>query len=208
MADIGVARDFESWPETVLNANIRQARIARVYAESLLQVAEKTGEVERIGEEMEAFVRDVLAPNPQIAAFVGFPAISRRRRGPILEAALHNNVSPLLEHFLGVLNQNNRLDFFRSIVAAYRDLLDKRAGRVRVQVRSAVALGGEERDEIRRTLAASLGKDPIITVRVDPDLLGGLVVQVGDTVYDTSVRSRLNALRTQLMARGTNVAKA
>ena len=71
-----------------------------------------------------------------------------------------------------------------------------------------MALGDAEKDDLRKTLTAALGKEPILAVRVDPDLLGGLVVQVGDRVYDSSVRSRLEALRTQLLARGTDVVKA
>jgi F-type H+-transporting ATPase subunit delta len=206
MAD--VARDLPLEHEHVLSANVRQARIARVYAESLLAVATEQGQAEAIGDEMEAMVRDVLDPNPQVAAFLGFPAISRRRRGPILEAALKGNVSPLLERFIEVLNQNNRLNFFRSVVAAYRDLLDERAGRVRVVVRSAVPLTADQQAELRKTLAASLKKEPVLALRTEPELLGGMVVQVGDKVYDTSVRTRLDALRAQLISRGTNVAKA
>jgi F-type H+-transporting ATPase subunit delta len=152
-------------------------------------------------------VDDVLRTDPTLEAFFTSPAVTRRTRGPVL-AALHGSVSPLLGNFLGVLNQNNRLDLLRPIAAAYRDLLDKRAGRVRVVVRSAVPLSDEQQDDLRRTLADSLHKEPVLNLTTDPDLLGGLVVQVGDTVYDTSVRSRLEALRTQLTARGTNVAKA
>ena len=107
-----------------------------------------------------------------------------------------------------MLNHNNRLDLLAAIVAAYRDLLDKRAGRIRVMVRTAVPLSEAQKNELRQTLAASLHKEPILILRTDPDLLGGMVVQVGDKVYDTSVRARLESLRTQLTARGTNVGKA
>lgn len=206
MAD--ASRDLPLEHETVLTANVRQARIAQVYAESLLAVATKQGQAAEIGAELEALVRDVLDPNPQIAAFVGFPAISRRRRGPILEAALKGNTSPLLERFIEVLNQNNRLNFFRSVVVAYRDLLDQRAGRVRVTVRSAVPLSDAQQADLRKTLADSLRKEPVLVLRTDPELLGGMVVQVGDKVYDSSVRTRLETLRTLLTTRGTNVGKA
>ena len=78
----------------------------------------------------------------------------------------------------------------------------------RVLVRSAVALTDDQQAEIRKTLSESLHKEPVLELRTDPELLGGLVVQVGDKVYDTSVRSRLEALRNQLMSRGSNVVKA
>jgi len=194
--------------DTVLTANVRQVRIARVYAEALFAVAARDGKPEDTGEELSAFVRDVLGKDSKVAAFFVSPAVTRRAREPVLEAALKGNASPLVANFLRVLNQNNRLDLIRAIAAAYRDLLDQRAGRVRVSVRSAVPLSAEQQDQLRRTLSESLHKEPVLDLRTDPDLLGGMVVQVGDKVYDTSVRTRLEALRTQLTARGTNVAKA
>lgn len=205
MADADhVARDFAADREHVLTATVRQARIARVYAESLFHVASQDGKAEEVGDEMDALIRDVLLPHPQVGAFFRSPVLSRRKRGPLLHQALQGNTSPLLEKFLGVLNQNNRLDLFRAVAAEYRAILDRRAGKVRVSVRSAIPLGDAEQDQLRATLADALGKEPILNVKVDPELIGGLVVQVGDKVYDSSVRSRLDALRTQLLARGTH----
>lgn len=194
--------------ENVLTANVRQARIARVYAESLLEVAARDGQADDAGAELDALVRDVLGKDPQAAAFFASPSVTRRTRGPVLEAALATAASPLVRKFVGVLNQNNRLDLLGHVAAAYRALLDKRAGRVLVKVRSAVPLSDDQRQELTRTLAESLRKEPTLDIRTDPELLGGMVVQVGDKVYDSSVRARLAALRTQLTARGTNVAKA
>lgn len=190
--------------ENVLTAHVRQSRIARVYAEALLGVAARDGREDATADELDAFVKDVLGADPALAAFFVSPAVTRRTREPALAAALKDNASPLLGNFLRVLNQNNRLDLVASVAAAYRDLLDQRAGRVRVTVRSAVPLSDDQQGELRRTLADSLGKDPTLDLHTDPDLLGGMVVQVGDKVYDSSVRSRLAAFRTQLTARSTH----
>ena len=194
--------------DNVLTTNVRQARIAKVYAESLLAVAARDGQEDAVGAELAEFVADVLGKDPKIAAFFASPVVTRRTREPILAAALKDSAPPLLGKFLRVLNQNNRLDLLPQVVAAYRDLIDTRAGRVRVTVRSAVPLTDEQQGDLRRTLAASLHKEPVFRLYTDPDLLGGMVVQVGDKVYDTSVRTRLESLRTQLTARGANVAKA
>jgi F-type H+-transporting ATPase subunit delta len=203
-----VTRGFPIEREHVLTANVRQARIARVYAEALYEAAAREGRAEGVGDELDALVRDVLDAHPEVARFFTSPALTRRAREPVLEAALRGNASDLLRKFVGVLNQNNRLDLIRAVAAAYRDLLDVRAGRVRVAVRSAIPLGDGERDGLREALAAALGKEPVLNVRVDPGLIGGLVVQVGDKVYDSSVRSRLEAFRTQLLAGASNVVKA
>jgi F-type H+-transporting ATPase subunit delta len=206
MADVSRNVPFEH--DTVLTTNVRQARIARVYVESLLPVAAREGKAEDLGDELDALVREVLDRHPKVAAFLTTPALTRRAREPVLEAALHDHASPLLRKFLGVLNQNNRLDLLRPIAAAYREALDERAGRVRVWVRSAAPLGDAERDELGRALAGSLGKEPVLALRVEPELLGGLMIQVGDRVYDSTVRSRLESLRNQLLARGNDVVKA
>lgn len=202
-----MADDLNPGHDTVLTANVRQARIARVYAESLAAVAAKQGQLEDVGNELAKFVSDVLS-QPKIAAFFRSPAVTRKVRAPILEAALANHASPLVANFIRVLNRNNRLDLLASCSAAYRELMDAHSGRVRVLVKSAVELSPEQRDGLKRTLAESLNKEPVLNLRVDPELLGGLVVQVGDKIYDTSVRSRLEDLRNQLTSRGSNVVKA
>jgi len=203
-----VARELPLEHEHVLTVNVRQARIARVYTEALIAVADREQQVEEVGAELTAFVANVLAKDPKVEAFFTSPAITRKVREPILKAATTGNVAPLVAQFLHVLNRNNRLDLLPAIAAAYRDLLDKRAGRVRVLVRSAVALSADQQADIRKTLSETLHREPILDLRTDPDLLGGLVVQIGDKVYDTSVRSRLEALRNQLTSRGSNVVKA
>jgi F-type H+-transporting ATPase subunit delta len=179
-----------------------------VYAEALLGVAARDGRAEEVGDELDALVTGVLDKHPRVAAFLDSPAVSRRTRGPVLAAALGETASPVVRNFLGVLNQNNRLDLLRAVAAAYHDLLDKRAGRVRVTVRSAAPLTDDQQRELRESLAVSLGREPVLDLRTDPDLLGGMVVQVGDKVYDSSVRTRLAAFRTQLMARSTHGAQA
>jgi F-type H+-transporting ATPase subunit delta len=193
--------------QSVLTTNVRQARIARVYAEALLGVAARDGQEEAVGAELDAVVRDILGKYPQIAAFFDSPAISRRSRAPVLSEVMAGS-NPVVQNFLGVLNQNGRLDLLRHVAVAYRGLLDRKGGRTRVKVRSAVALSDDQQQALRQTLTESLHKEPILDLVIDPDLLGGVVVQVGDKVYDSSVRARLAALRTQLTARGTNVVKA
>jgi len=96
----------------------------------------------------------------------------------------------------------------RDIAAAYRMLQDKAAKRVRVTVRTATELTPEQTEALTQSLADTLNQTPILRVVVEPALLGGLIVQVGDRVYDTSVRSRLETLRTHLMTSVPHVVQA
>ena len=188
--------------ETVLDAGTVRGRLARVYAEAVFAAAGE--QYEEVGRDLAAVVRDVFAADSSVEAYLSSPAVSRRVKGPVIEQAFAGRVSPVVRNLLAVLNQNNRLDLLRSVQAAYQGLLDKRAGRVRVKVRAATPLADDQRERLTQTLAARLGRQPVLDVRVEPELLGGLVVQVGDRVYDTSVRSRINELRTQLMAQGAS----
>ena len=99
----------------------------------------------------------------------------------------------------------NRLGLLRDISATYHTLRDQQGNRVRVKVRTASELNSAQLDSLRSTLKSTLNQEPILAVTVEPELLGGLVVQIGDRVYDTSVKSRLETLRTHLMTSGSHV---
>ena len=191
--------------ETALDAGTTRSRLARVYAESLLAAALKQSPetADATGDELTGFVR-AAAGSPEVGAFLASPAVGKKVKAAALAAALKDNASDLLRGLIGVLGQNNRLGLLRGVAAAYRELLEEHAGRVRVKVTAAVALSDAQKAALGASLKDILGREPMFDVRVDPDLLGGLVVQVGDTVIDTSVRSRLQSLRTLLLDGGTS----
>ena len=118
--------------------------------------------------------------------------------------ALSGRSSDLIRNFIGVLNKNGRLGILKDIRAAYAALQDAAAGRVQVTVKTAVPLAGDQVTSLTNRLATALNKQPVLNFQVDPDLLGGIVVQVGDRVIDTSVRTRIQTLRAQLMERGSS----
>jgi len=191
----------ESLHETVLQATGARARLARVYAEALIAIAEKSNEVDAVGEELDQLAFGVFAHNPRVEDFFGSPAISNKSKQGIL-AGSFGGTSPLLQKFLGLLNQNRRLALLRDIAGAYLKIRDNQSGRVRVTVRSATPLNEAQQESIKQTLAAKLNKQPILALKVEPELLGGLIVQVGDRVYDTTVKARLDNLRNHLLTSG------
>jgi len=193
--------------DTLPEATGNKARLARVYAEALLAAATKANLADDVGEELSSVADGVLKPNPKIVEFFNSAAVSRNAKLPILKAAFDKPGGPsiLFRKFLGVLNQNGRLGLIRDIAATYHTLRDQQGNRVRVKVRTAAALDDAQLASLTATLQTTLKQEPILNVTIDPDLLGGLVVQIGDRVYDTSVKSRLETLRTHLMTSGSHV---
>lgn len=180
---------------------IANRRLAQVYAEALLSVAEKHNQVEEVVEELRGLVDEVFRANPEIETLFSSKAVRRAQKEPIIRAALGGKVTDTLLHFLLVLNERDRLELLRPVFLVCRELLDQRAKRVRVHVRTAAALDDEQQHRLAETLRASLHLQPILDVHVDPSLLGGMVVRVGDTVYDNSVSTRIENIRNQLLAR-------
>ncbi len=185
-------------------ADVGAQRIGRIYAESLVNAADKQGRGDELLEELESLVHDVFSADPLLETFLASGVISRHRKAEVLRSIFGGRADPLFVNFLLVLNDHERLGLLRGILAQARELRDERAGRMRVEVQSAVPLADDQRARLVDQLRAAYHREPVLQSRVDPDLLGGLVVRVGDWVYDTSVRTRLEAIRNQLIERSSH----
>jgi F-type H+-transporting ATPase subunit delta len=177
--------------------------IARVYAVALLD-ATPAAELPNLLEEAQSFVADVLDPNPAFERLLCTPATLLGAKLQFIEQVVSPRCSPLFTNFLRVLARHGRLDVVRAVVAALVHEQEVRSGKVRVQVRSATPLSDGARQAIAQRLAASLSAEPILEESVEAGLLGGLVIRVGDTVYDGSVKNRLKQLRAKLRERCLN----
>ena len=191
-------------PDTVMEATGAAARLARVYAEALMAQAREAQQVDAVGDELASIVGDVLKSSPESEAFLVSSAVNRKVKEPTIASAFGNATSELIQKFLGVLNDNNRLGLLRSINATYQKLRDQSQGRTRVKVVSAIDLNEQQTEQLKSTLKQSMKVEPVLEMRTDPEILGGLIVQIGDRVFDSSVRTRLNSLRTHLMTSGTH----
>jgi F-type H+-transporting ATPase subunit delta len=188
--------------ETVMDA-VSQ-RIARVYAESLLGAANQSHQADQVLDELGSLVDEVFRAGPLFEEFLTTSAIGRKPKAEALHKAFEGKASELFLNFLLVLNDHQRLDLVRPILRAARELRDERAGRLPVLVTSAAPLPDDQREQLLHDLRQRYDKEPVLTTRVDPALLGGLVVRVGDWLYDGSVRTRLETIRKQLIERGTH----
>ena len=178
-------------------------RVGKVYAEALLNAAEKRNVAQEVLEELDSFVNDLFRRDPQFETFLGSSAIGRDRKKEVIEKTFAGKADETFVNFLLVLNQHERLDMLRAIHLAYHDLYDTRAGRLRVNVISAVPLSDDQAEAVRREIRARYNKEPVLHTRIDPDLIAGMIVQVGDWKLDSSIKSRLQNIREQLIESGS-----
>lgn len=188
--------------ESAIDVSVQQ--VARVYAEALLHAAEKQGKSDAILEELDALVVDLFRLQPLLDAALSSHAVRRERKEVFIRKAFTADAEPLFLDFLMVLNRHDRLDLLRGIRSCYRELLDGKARRMRVKVRSASPLSPEQEAKLKTELRDTFKLEPILDVKIDPTLLGGMRVQVGDWLYDGSVKSRLEQLRNQLLVKSND----
>ena len=176
--------------------------LTRNYAEALLGAAGDRAEAVVI--ELEEVEADILSAYPDFASLLASPTVPGPEKDRLLTATLGGRADETVLRFLRVLNRHGRLAILPAVIHQARATLDRRLNRKAVTVRSAVPLDEAQQAALRDRLAAMVHATPVITLEVDPSLIGGLVVQVGDAVYDASVRNRLERLRGRLTERKTH----
>lgn len=169
---------------------------ARRYARAVFELARDEGAVDEWGSRLAA-VRDLFA-TPGVSAVLANPSIAERRRREAAAGMLGERAGAEGANLAKLLVAANRIEDVDAILAEYRLLEDAAAGRVRATVTTAVELSPEDRDRLAADLSTRLGHEVRLTARVDPAILGGLVVQVGDRVNDASLAGRLQQLRRSL----------
>jgi F-type H+-transporting ATPase subunit delta len=182
---------------TVLDESARTG--ARTYADALLNVAAHEGQVDAVLAELDEILTDVVEPHPQFAGLLLSPLLPAHERDRILVQLFEGRALPTVVKFLRVLARHGRLPLFRAIVDTAHHLWNERQNRKSVSVRTAVALDDEQQTRLRERLQAMLGATPLLSVQTDPELIGGMVIQVGDVVYDSSVRTQLSRMRRSLV---------
>lgn len=178
--------------------------VVKVYAVALLDAAQKEGGVDAAIEEFGSFVEDVLTPQPLFERVLCGAMTSADDKVRLLDKVIGGRATPLFANFLKVLVKHGRIDLVRPIWQSVQLEQESRSGKVRVRVTSAQPLSPTVLNQITERLASSLAAAPIVETTVDPQLVGGLVIRVGDTVYDGSVRNRLKQLRGRLRERCLN----
>ena len=185
---------------TELHADPQTQSVARIYADAFLDAA-PAGQAEGLIEEFRSFVTEVLEKRPEFRTLLVSAMVSRDEKLAVIERTVAKVASPALANFLSVVARHERLDLLTQILHETQRQYEIRTGRGRVQVVSARPLSAAAADTIQRQLAKTLPFQPVLETSVDPSLLGGLVIRVGDTVYDGSLRTRLKQLRNRMRQR-------
>lgn len=168
---------------------------AKRYAKALIGISGEDGGGEKTVRELSEF-RDLLSGQPELRSAFTYPWVKGSDKQAVaLAAAERMEVSPRTRDFLGLLALRGRLDHLPEIVHAYRQLLDEAEGRRRAVVRSTLPLSDRERSLLCERLSRALGKQVLLEERVDTDLLGGFIVEIGSIVLDASLDGELTQLR-------------
>ena len=165
--------------------------LGSVYAKALLGAADKAGQAEQVLAELESLVTDVLDKLPQLDEAFASPRLGAEEQSALIDRAFGGRMSITLIHFLKVVARHGRLDCLRAILRAAKTLYNELRGRVEITVQTAYPLSNPVRERIAGKLTQMLGHEVVLSTEINEDLLGGLVVRVGDTVYDGSLANRL-----------------
>lgn len=177
---------------------MRQASIARNYASALFELGARGDRAEAYGSAL-AVVADLLEEVPRFQQFLETPRIGPEEKKRVVRQVLQDRIPSQVLHFVLLVVDKRRQGLIREMSAEYHALLDARLGRARVDVTVARDPDAEEREEIRSQLSRILGREAIPGFQVDEGLLGGIVFRSGDTIFDGSVRGRLQRMRRQLL---------
>lgn len=177
-------------------ADSGRQHLGAVYGKALLGAAEKLGQTEAVLAEFESLVTDVLDRLPQLEAFLSSPRVAHEEKLALLDRTFKGKMSPVMLNFLKVVSNHGRLDSLRAILRASQKLYNQMRNRVEVLVETAAPINNQVQGAISSRLTQLLGRQVVLSTDVNPDLLGGLVVRIGDTVYDGSLAGRLNQMRT------------
>lgn len=184
--------------------DVGEQRLAQIYAQALVGAGESSQATAALLDELHAFCTEVLDRFPAFDKVLSAGSISGAEKTQLIGRVVGGRASNLFVNFLKVLASHGRLDILRAIHRAASEIYDKMQNRVRVDVTTAVPLGDQEARQVTDRLRVLLGKEPVLVQKVDADLIGGILIRSGDTLFDGSVKSQLKQLAGQMINRSVH----
>ena len=187
-----------------MEADVGVEHIADVYAAALLNTTERAGQTAAVLEEFDAVMAEVIDGFPKLEAVLDSILVLPEEKVALIDKTLAGRVSPTLVNFLKVVARHGRLDCLRAIHCQTHAEYDKLRRRIPVRLTTATPMSAEMVARIVENLRAKLEGEPVVERQVDPGLIGGAVLRVGDIIYDGSIANQLQNLRQLMSDRSTH----
>lgn len=196
-----LGRSFRPWgPSSLASDTSGLSGVAERYATALYDLADETKSLDAVAEDLRR-LKGMIDGSPDLRRFLRSPLIGRQAQTRGMQAILEaGKASDLVRRFVGVVGGNRRLFALPGMIEAFLRQLAKRRGEVTVHVSSAQPLSAGQSTALAEALRKAVGQKINIESKVEPELIGGLVVRVGSRMVDTSIRTQLQKLRRALRA--------
>ncbi len=172
--------------------------IAKRYARAFFDIAGEDKLYEKYYEELSGFAR-IVQDDKNLKEFLANPVFDQAEKKAVVEAIIQKvKMSDMTANFLKLLVDKKRIGMLAEITDHYRELMDEVLKRARVSLKTAFPLPADVAAEIKQGLDRMTGKQTEVTIEEDPSLLGGIVIRVGDTLYDGSIKTQLSNIRNLL----------
>jgi F-type H+-transporting ATPase subunit delta len=176
---------------TVLDSDAQQ--VGALYGKAILGAA--GNDADEIVLQLNAIVQQCFAQYPALEQLLASPRVSQVEKESLIDRVFRGKIHPKLLNFLKVLCRRGRVGWLRGIQVSANAIRDEQLGRIRVVVTSAYALTDDQQKSIAAKLGQTLGKEVVLDEKIDPSLLGGILIRVGDQVFDGSVLGKMSAIR-------------
>lgn len=172
--------------------------IAKRYARAFFEIAEEEKRLEAYYDELNGFL-SLVDGNADLKEFLANPVFDQAEKKSVVDNIIERaKISSITANFLRLLTDKKRITILKEIVDCYREMMDESLKTVRVIVKTAFPLSEELKNKLQKGLELQTGKQVRMTIIEDPLLLGGVVVRVGDTLFDNSIKTQLNNIRNLL----------
>lgn len=190
--------------------DVAAERVAKLYAQALLDATGASdkpgadGKAESTLAELDSFIREALDKVPHLEEMFTSALVPEDKKAQLVDRLLKGRASPVLLNFLKTLAVHGRLGVLRSVHHEAQKLLDHERKMLRVEVATASPLSDDLKRQLTESIRSMFGRTPILDVQVRPELIGGIMMRVGDTVYDGSIATRLEQFRQQMIDRSVH----
>jgi F-type H+-transporting ATPase subunit delta len=177
------------------------SKLARRYAGSLLGLAQKNNELDAIADDMR-LIAQTCADSPDLRRALKSPVINTDKKVEVLNSIFGGHIGSTSQKFIRMVANNKREAILPEIARAFIALYREKLGIVAAEIITSVPLSDQEREKVK-SIVTGMGKSVELTEKIDKDIIGGFIIQIGDRQLDQSVASRLSAIKTSLTQKST-----